>query len=469
MSCEVRPPCEGKATLHIVIYEPNSFVGESILSMESLPCNNYSNMDFPREWRVRWLPVGGSNENELHTLRTELSALKDRVSQLESRNCAEKSHYSSMDTLYSAIMEKPVRYVSTLIIDIESNLGTSSQMDSFNLSSEKSDCESESDSNGNRNVCDGQVVHPNHVENSSVNESVELCPVYGTDTMESSEGNESVKPSVIDINKWETEYHESVEPSPDYGTDTTGSSEGNESVELSVGQPANMPGLQSNNETSASDALSIDLSHLFEDTHSQMDGERVSSVNSESQDRLLNDSSQTTELGHVLKCPMCPGQDTHSIWKCGTFKCLNLDGRWKKAKELGLCYRCLGKRHKASTCKRTKICGINKCRLNHATLLHDENRRRMLREMKSKPVNEDPHPPADTGVGGGLYESARNGEDESPDHLEHSGGENGKFMDSETPVHSDAYSHDVIETKSDVDLMLWLMPIPVPAVDPGGS
>ncbi len=198
-----------------------------------------------------------------------------------------------------------------------------------------------------------------HVENTEINESVEprersyefnesVKPRVDnndfTNVAESSEENESVEQSGDTME--DIHLNGSVKPSSVYGTHAE-SSEENESVELSACLSANMPVIHDNSETPASDASGnssdIDLNTLFGESNGQMesesreqsqgDGENVSSINSE--------SSQTTKPRNVIKCPLCPGQDTHSIWKCGTFKCLNLDGRWKKAKELGLCFRCL--------------------------------------------------------------------------------------------------------------------------------
>ncbi len=228
------------------------------------------------------------------------------------------------------------------------------------------------------------------MEDFPLNESVEPSLVYGTDE-ESSELNEFVEPTTL---------------------------ERNESVEQSA---TDVPVLHGNRENPASHASNIDLSDLFEEPNSQMDEE--------------NDR-QTTESGSSIKCAMCKS-DAHSIWKCEAFKYLNMESRWKKAKELGLCFRCLGAKHKALTCKKTKTCGINKCRLNHASLLHDETRRRAKRKISHSSEN-------------------------NAVHCEPSGGENEENKNL-TPV---PY-FGTVEDKQVIDLCYWLMPIPT--VDPGGS
>lgn len=69
-------------------------------------------------------------------------------------------------------------------------------------------------------------------------------------------------------------------------------------------------------------------------------------------------------------CKVC--SDNHDIWNCSIFKQLSAAQRWNKAKELKLCFRCLGSGHSGSTCNRMKVCGIQGCRKNHNRLLHCE-------------------------------------------------------------------------------------------------
>ncbi len=424
MSLRMGLLCEGKSAQSSVVCEPSLCIEsegtDSILCIESLPCDSYKDMGFPREWMIPLLPCGGKvdSENEFDALRAEIAALRDRVSELEQR-------HSSPDTMsHCAVMEKSTRYVSAVIINIDSHMDDNIYSDA-EVSSMEPDCDCYS-------------------ESLERNESVEPSPVCRTNTTESSEGNESVKQSVDAVE--DSHFNESVEPREE-------TSKLDESGELSV-----------KSEASASD---VDLSNLFGESSSQIENENengsregIISVNPESEKATENS----------IKCALCKS-DTHSIWKCGTFKSYNLDRRWKKAKELGLCFRCLGIRHKASSCKKTKICGINKCRLNHATLLHDETRRKMLRDLKTrKSVDGHISPPvADAGVSDGLFDSARNDEDEPPDHSEPSGGENGEVSELESlvPCNGHFVDHDVTQTKLAMDLSSWLMPIPT--VDPGGS
>ncbi len=76
-----------------------------------------------------------------------------------------------------------------------------------------------------------------------------------------------------------------------------------------------------------------------------------------------------------IVCPHCSG--THFIWFCNSFKSLSLDNRWKRARELKLCFSCLLP-HLARNCRKRAICGLNHCKLTHNRLLHDEERRQII-------------------------------------------------------------------------------------------
>ncbi|KAL4238005.1 hypothetical protein ACF0H5_002716 [Mactra antiquata] len=70
-------------------------------------------------------------------------------------------------------------------------------------------------------------------------------------------------------------------------------------------------------------------------------------------------------------CKMCSSKD-HEIYRCSKFKQLYPEQRWEKAKQLNLCFRCLGSGHTGSKCNKMKQCGINDCKKNHNRLLHSE-------------------------------------------------------------------------------------------------
>ena len=48
------------------------------------------------------------------------------------------------------------------------------------------------------------------------------------------------------------------------------------------------------------------------------------------------------------KCRVC--EDIHPIWRCSTFKVKLSDEKWRLAKKIGLCHRCLGDDHLGNAC-----------------------------------------------------------------------------------------------------------------------
>ncbi len=80
---------------------------------------------------------------------------------------------------------------------------------------------------------------------------------------------------------------------------------------------------------------------------------------------------------HSLLCAFCRG--THLIRLCEYYRFLQVEDRWRVAKKLGLCYRCLDNSdgHLGKDCPKTRICRIRMCRLLHDRLLHDPERRKL--------------------------------------------------------------------------------------------
>ena len=69
-----------------------------------------------------------------------------------------------------------------------------------------------------------------------------------------------------------------------------------------------------------------------------------------------------------LTCAQCRGK--HGVWHCKSFRQLSATSRWKQAKQLGLCFRCLGGGHRGQDCPRTRTCSVVGCGDNHHYLLH---------------------------------------------------------------------------------------------------
>ncbi|CAB4024280.1 Hypothetical predicted protein, partial [Paramuricea clavata] len=64
-----------------------------------------------------------------------------------------------------------------------------------------------------------------------------------------------------------------------------------------------------------------------------------------------------------------------------------IDEKWKIARRVGLCYRCLGKDHLGSSCTRSRQCNINGCKETHHRLLHGQRR------VNTKGPNQDSNVP----------------------------------------------------------------------------
>ncbi|XP_062537725.1 uncharacterized protein LOC134206062 [Armigeres subalbatus] len=70
-------------------------------------------------------------------------------------------------------------------------------------------------------------------------------------------------------------------------------------------------------------------------------------------------------------CLLCSG--SHTLDVCETFKKLNVNDRYAKAKQLGICFGCLKKGHRTANCKKGNTCAT--CSKNHHYLLHQEEKK----------------------------------------------------------------------------------------------
>jgi len=51
---------------------------------------------------------------------------------------------------------------------------------------------------------------------------------------------------------------------------------------------------------------------------------------------------------------------------------MDVQSRWQKAKQLRLCYRCLGRNHKGGRCAQNSRCSIDGCQKTHNRALHGD-------------------------------------------------------------------------------------------------
>ena len=69
-------------------------------------------------------------------------------------------------------------------------------------------------------------------------------------------------------------------------------------------------------------------------------------------------------------CPLCKGD--HPVWSCLEFKKMDVQSRRQKAKQLRLCYRCLGRNHKGGQCAQNSRCDIDGCQKTHNRVMHGD-------------------------------------------------------------------------------------------------
>lgn len=82
--------------------------------------------------------------------------------------------------------------------------------------------------------------------------------------------------------------------------------------------------------------------------------------------------------GNEAKCDFC-GKN-HLNFSCPDFKSLNVQERLAKVRERNVCFNCLKRGHRGKDCPSEKTC--NKCKRRHHTLLHAEERAKIVTESK---------------------------------------------------------------------------------------
>ena len=69
-------------------------------------------------------------------------------------------------------------------------------------------------------------------------------------------------------------------------------------------------------------------------------------------------------------CWLHPSVNDHPIWKCETFRKMDVEDRLSSAKENRACFRCLEQGHFAKTCRKNFTCKEDNCGRLHHYLLH---------------------------------------------------------------------------------------------------
>ncbi len=176
----------------------------------------------------------------------------------------------------------------------------------------------------------------------------------------------------------------------DHFMDTSERTMSQHTEKLTVSQSADQSPLPEQDEEPA-------ISHQSNEASSARDDGHMHGLNL--QDNRSQDSApRAAECVHSKKkvCTHCG--EMHPITTCNDFKSLSLDDRWKRARQLNLCFRCLSQRTRSSghlgrNCPNTAICGIKHCKLSHSRLLHDEHRRQLI--WYSRYDTRSTQPPSD--------------------------------------------------------------------------
>lgn len=81
--------------------------------------------------------------------------------------------------------------------------------------------------------------------------------------------------------------------------------------------------------------------------------------------------AHTATVGKNETCALCNAD--HLLEKCEAFLKLDVNARYGKAKQYGLCFHCLKRGHRTAACKQTEKC--SECSRNHHTLMHPDSKK----------------------------------------------------------------------------------------------
>lgn len=81
---------------------------------------------------------------------------------------------------------------------------------------------------------------------------------------------------------------------------------------------------------------------------------------------LINTSELKYDTKSELKCAVC--KNAHELWKCESFKKMNVSEKYNTLKKTGCCFNCLQKGHRTNGCTSSHSC--RECGKRHHTSLH---------------------------------------------------------------------------------------------------
>ncbi|XP_055588827.1 uncharacterized protein LOC129741145 [Uranotaenia lowii] len=110
-------------------------------------------------------------------------------------------------------------------------------------------------------------------------------------------------------------------------------------------------------------------------------------VNSHAEETL--DAKELTEPVKEYVCAHCD-QVGHRIVDCRTFKALNVEDRWRKIRDMGLCQNCLYN-HGRRSCRLRQSCNIDNCQHRHHRLLHPTKVQSSTVTVAEIHIHRNPH------------------------------------------------------------------------------
>ena len=87
-----------------------------------------------------------------------------------------------------------------------------------------------------------------------------------------------------------------------------------------------------------------------ESTYYTIANETIHGLSQDKKNKQSQRNKRTYMTESKKHCKVC--DNFHQIWECDKFKALKVKDRWSKAKDLKLCFRCLGDNHQGKDCNR---------------------------------------------------------------------------------------------------------------------
>ncbi|XP_058467935.1 uncharacterized protein LOC131440560 [Malaya genurostris] len=117
----------------------------------------------------------------------------------------------------------------------------------------------------------------------------------------------------------------------------------------------------------------------------QMSGiSKTKAANEKPKSNVIASKTHSVLVQKFNSCPIC--ELSHVVDNCDVFKKMGINGRYEKAKQVGLCFSCLKKGHRTANCKSNQAC--TSCSKKHHSLMHPEEHKPAVSNELKKSENE---------------------------------------------------------------------------------